>query len=388
VTTYAGQDVRGLARPATGRDIGSYEVEATGSGFRPLRRAEVGLAAIAAPTVSGATLSAGVNGGSSLTFAGTLGQVNAVLATLTYQAPASGSSATLSVQANDGSAANNLSTTFTTTITLAPSLVVTVAAGQTVVDSTVRSGAVQLVKQGAGTLVLSAAETFSGGTVVEQGEVVIRNTAALGSGSLAVRAGAKATLDIGAATLPIPALTLDATGRIDLGKGGIVLAGGWNASDLRTKILAGLGDGSWNGTSGITSSVAAATPYRAVGWIDNGDGTATIAFAAEGDTNLDGLVDISDLQNILASGMYGTGADATWADGDFNLDAVVDISDLQDILAGGLYGKGAYNVQQQPAVLTAAAPAPQTSTVTVDPLALAFAINPDATTSSTKKKPA
>jgi hypothetical protein len=65
--------------------------------------------------------------------------------------------------------------------------------------------------------------------------------------------------------------------------------------------------------------------------------------AAEGDTNLDGLVDISDLQNILASGKYGTGAAAVWADGDFNFDGVVDVSDLQDVLASGVYGQGNYN---------------------------------------------
>lgn len=48
--------------------------------------------------------------------------LNAALATLTYTAPASGQSATLSVQANDGSAANNLSATLATTITLVNSL--------------------------------------------------------------------------------------------------------------------------------------------------------------------------------------------------------------------------------------------------------------------------
>ncbi|NBW96617.1 MAG: hypothetical protein EBR28_07755, partial [Planctomycetia bacterium] len=92
----------------------------------------------------------------------------------------------------------------------------------------------------------------------------------------------------------------------------------------------------------ITSSAAAATAYRGVGWVDNGDGSRTFGFAAEGDTNLDGLVDLADLQNILAAGKYGTSSAAVWAEGDFNLDGLVNLADLQDVLASGLYGKGAY----------------------------------------------
>ncbi len=42
VSTYGALDMRGLIRPATGRDIGAYERDATGNGARPLRRYEVG----------------------------------------------------------------------------------------------------------------------------------------------------------------------------------------------------------------------------------------------------------------------------------------------------------------------------------------------------------
>ncbi|NBS80070.1 hypothetical protein EBS57_09845, partial [bacterium] len=43
VATYSALDLRGLSRPTTGRDIGSYEVEVSGTGNRPLRRKEVGI---------------------------------------------------------------------------------------------------------------------------------------------------------------------------------------------------------------------------------------------------------------------------------------------------------------------------------------------------------
>lgn len=49
VATYGGLDLRGLDRPATGRDIGAYERETTGAGARPLRRIEVGRVAAAFP---------------------------------------------------------------------------------------------------------------------------------------------------------------------------------------------------------------------------------------------------------------------------------------------------------------------------------------------------
>jgi hyaluronate lyase len=50
VATYGALDMRGLGRPSTGRDIGNYEVEATGAGNRPLRRMEVGLVAATYPS--------------------------------------------------------------------------------------------------------------------------------------------------------------------------------------------------------------------------------------------------------------------------------------------------------------------------------------------------
>jgi hyaluronate lyase len=49
MATYGALDMRGLSRPSTGRDIGNYEVEATGVGNRPLRRMEVGVVAATYP---------------------------------------------------------------------------------------------------------------------------------------------------------------------------------------------------------------------------------------------------------------------------------------------------------------------------------------------------
>lgn len=173
-----------------------------------------------------------------------------------------------------------------------------------------------------------------------QGGGFANNLALSVSGSGAVVLPASATVDLQVGGLSVDQAT---GGRLDLGGSRIsVAAGGITQAALLADLRSGLGTGVWDGDSGITSSLAAATPYRAVGWLGNADGSITIGFAAEGDTNLDGLVDLGDLQNILAAGKYGTRATATWADGDFNYDGVVDLADLQDILAAGLYGKGGY----------------------------------------------
>ncbi|NBW95775.1 MAG: hypothetical protein EBR28_03350 [Planctomycetia bacterium] len=212
----------------------------------------------------------------------------------------------------------------------------TVASGSTVTQSAVLTGTTPVVKSGAGTLVLGLANTLTGPTTVSQGTLQLGNAGALASSPVTVAAGA--TLTVGpqvAATVP----SLANGGLVDVGLGTLTVAGGMTGDGVAAAIVAVLN----GGTSGITSSAAAATPFRAVGWLDNGDGSVTFGFAAEGDTNLDGMVDVSDLQNILASGKYGSGVPAAWADGDFNFDGVVDVSDLQDILASGLYGQGGYN---------------------------------------------
>ena len=142
------------------------------------------------------------------------------------------------------------------------------------------------------------------------------------------------------------------------------MASGLTPTELVTAILAGRGDGSWTGTTGITSSVAAAdlasgTP-RSVGWLDNGDGSVTAAFAAPGDTNLDWVVDVLDASNFLSFGKYNTGLPATWLEGDFNYDGVVDIQDAADFFGTGLYDTGNYNTASGSVGAVAAVPEPST----------------------------
>ena len=287
------------------------------------------------------TVTAGANDSSTMTLKGGISLLNAALATLTYKAPASGATATLSVQANDGSAANNLSTTLSTAITFNPS--VSVPAGQTVTDGTSYSGSVQLVKRGSGTLILTAASSSTGGTRIEGGEIVVRNSAALGNGPVWVSPGARLTLDVGAAGITVAALTLDAGGLIDLGSGRMTIApGGFTESVIRSQLIDGRGDGSWNGTSGIMSRTAASLVGGSVGYAGSADGTLAIAFTAVGDMTLDGSVDVLDATDLLASGLYDSGLAADWSRGDFNYDNVVDVLDIQELLVADRYDAGPY----------------------------------------------
>jgi hypothetical protein len=129
---------------------------------------------------------------------------------------------------------------------------------------------------------------------------------------------------------------------------------------VSSEVAAGYNRGAWNGSDGITSSVAASNSSRltAVGVIanDNGSGTplygsggslgsfdganpadgdVLVKYTYFGDTNLDGKVDGSDYSRIDNGALNGlTG----WYNGDFNYDGIVNGSDYTLI-------DNAYNTQ-------------------------------------------
>jgi autotransporter-associated beta strand protein len=225
--------------------------------------------------------------------------------------------------------------------------VTTVAAGVTQTDASSRSGTATLVKRGAGTLVLTEASTSSGAVTIEEGTLIVRNTAALGTGPVEVRAGATLVLDVGTAAVTLASLATAAGATVDIGAGSVTFAGGAaTAPIVRQRLASGRGAGDWTGPDGIRSSAAAAAiaagRSRAVGWLDNGDGTLTVAFAAAGDTNMDGTVDLLDSANVVTSGRFDTGTTASWSDGDFTHDGFVDMLDLSEFISSDLLDRGGY----------------------------------------------
>jgi len=200
---------------------------------------------------------------------------------------------------------------------------------------------------------------LAGGTV--QAASVLVN-AASGIGRLEVQSGGFASRPLMSVTgggivemlgsdgeLQVGTLVVDqASGsRVDVGGSRLsISAGGISQAALLADLVAGRGSGGWDGGVGITSAAAAAAiaagEFRAVGWIDAGAGGFTVAFAAPGDSDLDGLVDILDAANVLGAGRYDTGSPASWNNGDFNYDGVVDVLDAGDFIASGLYDAGGY----------------------------------------------
>jgi autotransporter-associated beta strand protein len=267
------------------------------------------------------------------------------------------------------------------------------------------AAATSLTKTGAGTVVFDAANAYTGPTTVSAGTLEVANadalaatavtvdtggTLAVASGttmrspsvivdggslsagslavnattgitSLAINAGGLAgspAVEIGSGgelalvqdarvSVAVGSLTVAETtggGRVDLGAGEIeIAAGGISATDLRADLIAGRNGGAWNGSSGIMSAAAAASGgTREVGYVVSGDGSATVSFAAPGDTDLSGQVNVFDLIGIDATGKFGSGAASVWSEGDFNYDGVTNIFDLIGIDSSGAYGAGDY----------------------------------------------
>ena len=233
--------------------------------------------------------------------------------------------------------------------------------GMTMAAAISGSGAVAQI--GSGSTTLAVANSHTGPTSVRAGVLRVEHPDALRFSPTTVSAG---RLEVATnATLQVPSLTLNGgtmalsalqpqtvavaslavnTGRIDVAKGRIdIAAGGISAEDLLADVVAARNGGTWDGATGITSSVAAANANRAVGWIGNGDGSFTVGFAAAGDLDMNGLVDLDDVIAFVNSGLYDTGLPATWAQGDYDYNSALDLDDVIAFANGGLYDTGSYD---------------------------------------------
>ncbi len=220
-------------------------------------------------------------------------------------------------------------------------LVVETAGAATVLGGL--SGPARLIKRGAGGLRLPSSGSFNGGTAVEAGELAVTRSGGLGAGTLQLAANTRLKLDAGTTPVDVATLTVANGGRIDVGVGGLRIAtGGASLATVRSLLAAGRNGGTWDGAAGIVSRDAAATIGRGVGVVVADDGSLRVAFAAAGDTNLDGSVDMLDCSTILAGAKFDSGDPASWIDGDTTYDGVVDILDIADVFSGSLYDAGPY----------------------------------------------
>lgn len=220
------------------------------------------------------------------------------------------------------------------------------------------SGTTPLLKTGAGTLVVDRASTQRGPVTVRGGRLQIASGAGLGAGRVVPLAGGTVTVSPALKTV-VGELAVLAGGLTDVGTASMTVSAGLSRDDLLAALAAGRSGGSWSGTTGIISSVAAASGgSRTVGWLEHGDGSVTFAYAAAGDTNLDWNIDILDIANTLAGAKFNSGLSASWSEGDFNYDGVFDTLDIADLMATGLYAAESYNLGNVSARVAAVAEPP------------------------------
>jgi autotransporter-associated beta strand protein len=246
-----------------------------------------------------------------------------------YTGPTTVSVGTLEVANANALAATNV--TVDTGATLAIASGTTMKSPAVIVDGGTLSGGAVAVNSSTGITSLAInAGTISGAPTVTIGT----------GGQMSLVQDARVTVSVGGLSVD----QASGGGRLDLGAGQVsIAAGGISAADLRADIIAGRNGGAWTGTTGITSSTAAASGgTRAVGYVVAGDGSATVSFAAAGDTNLNGTVDVFDLVAVNSGGKYGAGSAAVWSQGDFNYDGVTNVFDLVSINGAGAYGQGNY----------------------------------------------
>lgn len=246
-----------------------------------------------------------------------------------YAGPTTISAGTLEVTNADGLAATAV--TVDSGATLAVGSGISMRSPSVIVDGGTLAAATLAVSSTSGIASLA----INAGTISGAPSVTVD-----GGGQLALADDARVTVAVGS----LAVAQTSGGGRLDLGAGQVsIAAGGISAADLRADIIAGRNNGGWNGNTGIMSSTAAAAGGgRAVGYVVAGDGSARVSFAAPGDIDLSGAVNVFDLVGINSSGTYGSGVAADWNDGDMNYDGVTNVFDLVAINGGGAYNQGNY----------------------------------------------
>ncbi|MFT3787373.1 MAG: autotransporter-associated beta strand repeat-containing protein [Tepidisphaeraceae bacterium] len=181
--------------------------------------------------------------------------------------------------------------------------------GQNVTYATAITGmGTSITKTGTGTLTLTAANTFSGGTIVE-------------GGTLRLGANARAAV-------------LDGTSYADVKSGGRLEIDYTGSTTVVSSVLDALKNAKAANLSTGPIRSSTATAALGLGWIDDiSTSTLTLIPTLYGDFNLDFTVNFSDLLALAAN--YGLAG--TWSQGDSNYDGTVNFSDLLALAAN--YGQ-------------------------------------------------
>ena len=228
-------------------------------------------------------------------------------------------------------------------------------------------GPKSLTMNGNGTLVLSGNNSYTGGTIVNGGTLIFSGAGAYpAGGGLSIQSQGGNIPEVisqshsggNASAMQVNGLSISGgtgnwTGLLDMTNNAMIVSGSSGSiSQITNQVAQGYNGGNWQGSGGITSSIAAADPKHltALGVILNDNGTGSgvalystfesaltvdndilVKYTYYGDTDLNGEVDGTDYSRIDNAYMYNqtnTGNPLTgWFNGDFNYDGVVDGSD-------------------------------------------------------------
>ncbi|HEX4054902.1 MAG TPA: autotransporter-associated beta strand repeat-containing protein [Tepidisphaeraceae bacterium] len=201
-----------------------------------------------------------------------------------------------------------------------------------------------IVKTGNGTETFTGSNSYSGGTNINSGKLIIGASGAMPDSAVVVQGTGDLMFASGIGGVTIQALTVIGSGRLDLTNNHLYIDYGADdpVSAIRIYLTSGYNGGTWNGI-GIDSSSVAANPNFSVGYADYADpgnpaglvpNQLEVKYTLAGDTNLDGIVNSVDFGNMAAN--FGKSG-KVWDQGDFDYDGVVNSIDF-GLLAGN-FGK-------------------------------------------------
>ncbi|MGD0462141.1 MAG: NF038122 family metalloprotease [Tepidisphaeraceae bacterium] len=197
------------------------------------------------------------------------------------------------------------------------------------------AGTGSLTKIGSDKLTLNTVNTYSGGTNVSAGTLVVGVNGALPAGAVNITGG---TLQLGVSTglAQITSLSISGNGMFDINNNHVIInygSGPDPIASIAALIASGNAGGSWNGT-GIMSTMAQTNPNYGIGYADSADpgnpaGLSSdqieIKYTLLGDATLTGTVTGTDF-TILATNL-GKSVSG-WDQGDFLYTGTVTGSDF------------------------------------------------------------
>jgi autotransporter-associated beta strand protein len=204
------------------------------------------------------------------------------------------------------------------------------------------SGQFGITLPGMGTVTLSGSNSYTGGTTVNAGKLLVATADAMSAaGGLTIGNAAAVQLQSGIGTVSIQSLTINSGGALDLDNSPLIInygAGEDPITSIIQYVRSGYNAGFWNGAGIFSSSVASLNASQshlvyAIGYSDGGDGIVNglssgqieIMPTLAGDAKLQGNVVFGDFQ--LLSQYFGQSG--TWDEGNFTYGPTINFGDFQ-----------------------------------------------------------